>query len=135
MNLVFALIFGLMAYSADGDENFAGKHPCKSDKEKFCGTVEKGKGRIIKCLMDHEGEVSAECKAKISERKAAREERKGRRKEKRKAMFDSCRDDVKKVCGEIKAGEGRIMECLRAKEAELSADCKANLPIGRSNRD
>lgn len=36
-----------------------------------------------------------------------------------------CKADVEKFCKDVKPGEGRIIDCLKAHEAELSADCKA----------
>ncbi|MCC6967665.1 MAG: cysteine rich repeat-containing protein [Nitrospira sp.] len=35
----------------------------------------------------------------------------------------ACADDVKKLCAGVKAGEGRIMQCLRAHTQELSPAC------------
>ncbi|MGC3976380.1 MAG: cysteine rich repeat-containing protein [Nitrospira sp.] len=35
----------------------------------------------------------------------------------------ACADDVKKLCAGVKAGEGRIMQCLRAHAQELSPPC------------
>lgn len=35
----------------------------------------------------------------------------------------ACADDVKKFCAGVKAGEGRIMQCLKAHTQELSPAC------------
>ena len=35
-----------------------------------------------------------------------------------------CQADTEKFCKDVKPGEGRIIACLKAHEAELSADCK-----------
>lgn len=35
----------------------------------------------------------------------------------------ACADDVKKLCAGVKAGEGRIMQCLREHTQELSPGC------------
>ena len=35
----------------------------------------------------------------------------------------ACADDVKKLCAGVKAGEGRIMQCLREHTQELSPPC------------
>src|SRR6266850_473700 len=36
---------------------------CKPDAEKLCKGVQQGQGRIVRCLAEHEAELSAECKA------------------------------------------------------------------------
>lgn len=35
----------------------------------------------------------------------------------------ACAEDVKKLCAGVKAGEGRIMQCLRGHAEELSPAC------------
>lgn len=37
----------------------------------------------------------------------------------------ACKADVDNFCKDVKPGEGRIMECLKVHESELSAGCKA----------
>jgi hypothetical protein len=42
----------------------AGKdNPCKADVARLCPNVEPGGGRIIRCLKDHEADLSDACKA------------------------------------------------------------------------
>ena len=41
------------------------------------------------------------------------------------ARWASCKADAEKLCKDVKPGEGRVMECLKAHEAELSAGCKS----------
>ena len=36
----------------------------------------------------------------------------------------ACKPDFQKLCGDIKPGGGRIMECLGSKYDQLSDDCK-----------
>jgi hypothetical protein len=38
-----------------------------------------------------------------------------------------CADEIEKFCKEVKPGGGRIMECLKAHEAELCTSCKGKL--------
>jgi len=40
---------------------------CEDDVTKFCKDVQPGGVRIRKCLKEHEGELSPDCKAKISQ--------------------------------------------------------------------
>ena len=38
----------------------------------------------------------------------------------------ACKDDMKKLCGDIKPGDGRLMDCMKQHEADLSQACKDN---------
>jgi hypothetical protein len=42
---------------------------CKNDASKFCKDTKPGRGRILKCLKQHEGELSAECKQAMPSKK------------------------------------------------------------------
>jgi len=46
-----------------------GRGPCAADIEKFCKDVQPGGGRIIKCLKEHEVQLSAGCKEQLEQRK------------------------------------------------------------------
>jgi len=39
---------------------------CKDDAAKLCKEVEPGKGRILRCLKQHEGELSPACKEQMT---------------------------------------------------------------------
>jgi len=93
------------------------KGECKADREKFCKDVKKGdlKG-MHACMKSHDAELSEACK---SHRSQARE--------KSKEIKKACKKDYKKLCKGTQPGEGRIIKCLKEKEAELSADCKGAL--------
>lgn len=91
-----------------------GGRACKEDIQKFCKDVKPGGGAIIKCLKSHESELSASCKGKQAEMK-----------EHMKEVHEACKGDVEKLCKDVKPGEGRIRDCLKAHEAEISAGCKA----------
>ncbi|HZT48224.1 MAG TPA: cysteine rich repeat-containing protein [Hyphomicrobiaceae bacterium] len=45
---------------------------CAADVQKFCATVERGKGALRACLESHETQLSDGCKAARAERAAAR---------------------------------------------------------------
>lgn len=49
---------------------------CQADIDKFCKDVPPGPGRVRDCLVAHEAELSAECKAALAQR--GRRRRKGR---------------------------------------------------------
>jgi hypothetical protein len=43
----------------------AAQEACKGDVEKWCKDVKPGGGRIVKCLKEHQTELSAECKTQV----------------------------------------------------------------------
>jgi hypothetical protein len=48
------------------------REACGADMQKFCAGVERAKGAMRACLVEHEKDLSAECKAARDERAAAR---------------------------------------------------------------
>lgn len=48
---------------------------CHEDREKLCKDVKPGHGRIIKCMKDHQAELSAACKSEIEKKKELRKKR------------------------------------------------------------
>ena len=42
---------------------------CKQDVKQFCGNVQRGGGRIINCLMDHQNDISDACYDALSQKK------------------------------------------------------------------
>lgn len=90
-----------------------GDGPCKADIEKFCKDVPKGGGAVMKCLKEHQSELSPACQEKGKEMK-----------EHFKEVKKACKDDVKKLCPGVKAGHGAIMKCLKENEDKVSPGCK-----------
>ena len=45
------------------------REACEDDVLRLCAGVKPGGGRIIKCLKEHESELSAECKTKMETQK------------------------------------------------------------------
>jgi hypothetical protein len=100
------------------------KEACKGDVEKFCKGVKPGEGRILACLKGSEANLSAECKAEV-----------GRSREKHEAYKAACGADQEKYCKAVKPGQGRILACLKGREADLSAGCKEFLGKGKPAED
>jgi hypothetical protein len=90
--------------------------PCADDAAKLCKDVQKGEGRIANCLKEHQGELSPACKENMAK---AREKAKGAK--------EACHDDVQKLCKDVKPGGGKIVECLKQHEGELSQACKEHI--------
>jgi hypothetical protein len=90
---------------------------CKEDIQKFCKDVKPGEGRIIKCLMDNKDKLSAGC---IQEIEVARNKSEGNKDQAR----DACAGDLNKFCKDVKPGEGRLLQCLKQHDSELSTQCR-----------
>ena len=88
----------------------AAGHPCEADAQRFCQGAEPGEGGIVRCLKEHESELSGACKARfrvpVAEVRAA------------------CKDDAARLCKGVKPGAGGIARCLREHASELSEQCK-----------
>ena len=53
--------------SAMKDKVHSAMEACHADVQKLCGNVKRGGGRIVKCLKEHQADVSEPCKAKMAE--------------------------------------------------------------------
>ena len=105
------------------------RRTCATEAAKLCKEVKPGHGRIAVCLNEHPQELSPPCKASVDQvmhqMSAPMETDK------------ACGDDMKKFCGEVPPGTGRVAFCLGEHSADLSADCKkqvAEMKEGWSKR-
>lgn len=88
--------------------------PCKADREKLCKSAKPGQGRVWVCLKSHEDELSSECKTHMSTLR-----------EKGKEFTQACKADIKANCKDVKAGGGRVLQCLKEHKDKVSPGCKA----------
>ena len=89
---------------------------CREDAARVCPGVEPGGGRVIACMRAGWSSLSEACQASLW---AAQE---------KKDQFDSvCGKDVARACKDVPPGEGRVVKCLRAREADVSPTCRALL--------
>ncbi len=101
-----SFLIGTNAFAADKSK------PCAEDVSKFCKDVKPGGGAIVKCLKEHEKDLSPSCKETL---KTAQEKPK------------PCAEDVSKFCKDVKPGGGAIAKCLKMHEKDLSPSCKETL--------
>lgn len=92
------------------------KGPCAEDREKLCAGIEKGEGRIVKCMKENEASLGQACKDHVTKMKEARKE-----------LKEACQDDVETFCGDVDAGAGRIMKCMKENKEKLSAACQSEI--------
>ena len=88
---------------------------CRSDIEQYCAGVEPGGGRVLRCLAQHQFELSSSCDSWVRRIAEARE---------RVATFRrACTADVERLCQGVPPQVGPLLECLSANEARLSSGC------------
>jgi Cysteine rich repeat len=91
-----------------------GDGPCAADAKKFCGSEKPGGGRIAKCMKSHEAELSPACQSEMKKAEERIEQ-----------VREECKGDVEKFCKGVKPGAGRILSCLKGREADLAPACAA----------
>jgi hypothetical protein len=116
LTIVFALSAGMTSgVGAQGkvDPHYRQGH-CSEDFKKFCARVKPGEARIANCMAEHFRELRPQCQGAIT---AARSKFDG--------LAKACKADSEKYCKGIRAGEGRILSCLKGRESDLSSACAA----------
>lgn len=119
---VMALLTVGFAMNVQADDRHH-EGPCAKDREKLCANVEKGEGRVMKCLKDNADKLSPECKAHREEMKASM-----------KKMKESCHADAEKLCGDKKAGHGEKMRCMKENKEKLSHACQERMKAMKDHK-
>jgi hypothetical protein len=95
---------------------------CSADAKKFCGDVRPGDGRIYKCLTGHNAELAPACREQLAAAKARYDE-----------FANACKADAGKYCKGVRPGAGRVLSCLKGREADLTPGCKAQFNRAKSD--
>ena len=93
-----------------------GALPCEADIQKFCASVPIGGGRIQACLRKHAKELSPACASRYQNL----EQEMG-------TLAAICRFDISRFCSDVSPGGGRVADCLKANQDDLSPECKDGL--------
>jgi len=89
---------------------------CGDDVWQLCPDVRMGGGRILRCLASNGAKLSPACGKVVQ----ATEEK--------SAEFKKvCGEDVTKHCQGVARGQGRVLECLKSKQAQLTPACQTML--------
>jgi hypothetical protein len=102
---------------------FAQNRVCADDVAKFCQGVKRGQGKLMQCLQEHQAELSSSCQAWVQTMET-----------RMRQMIDACQSDVQRFCTGVNPGAGRIAQCLKQHESELSPTCKAQFTQARPRR-
>ncbi|MFH0984067.1 MAG: adenylate/guanylate cyclase domain-containing protein [Candidatus Omnitrophota bacterium] len=119
---------------------------CRENVERYCGDVQPGEGRIIRCLKEHSSSLDPACASTLSqgENRAGVGARSPSQssgdapqpflgqgenaREKGKDFLSSCDEEVRNYCGSVQHGGGRIVQCLKENVSQLSRTCQEALP-------
>ncbi len=89
---------------------------CRADYHRVCSEVLPGGGRVGRCLLDHEMELSPQCLKAIKLAHA----------------IEACTPDFRRFCNGAEPGGGEIVECLAGRIEQLAPECRrvvsANAP-------
>ncbi len=113
-----AILAGLALFSSPASAQ--PKQACAEDIKKLCKDVKSGGGRVYDCLKQHEANLSDDCKKQVQ----------GTGKQRFGGGGAACSSDVEKFCKGMEQGGGRISNCLKEHEKDLSAECKAAMSRG-----
>ena len=92
----------------------------KTEIATYCKDVKPGEGRILACLYAYEDKLSGKCEYALYDA-AARLERAVAA---LTYVAKECEADIVANCSGVKAGEGRVLQCLEKNEAKVSKRCK-----------
>jgi hypothetical protein len=93
---------------------------CKTELETYCKSVTPGEGRVLACLYAYQDKLSGKCEYALYNA-AARLERAVAA---LTYVTNECEADVVANCAGVKAGEGRLLQCLEKNDAKVSQRCK-----------
>jgi hypothetical protein len=93
---------------------------CKTELETYCKSVTPGEGRVLACLYAYQDKLSGKCEYALYNA-AVRLERAVAA---LTYVANECEADVAANCGGVKAGEGRLLQCLEKNDAKVSQRCK-----------
>lgn len=96
---------------------------CKTEITTYCKDVKPGEGRILACLYAYQDKLSGKCEYALYDA-AARLERAVAA---LTYVAKECEADLAANCGGVKAGEGRLLQCLEKNDAKVSPRCKGAL--------
>ena len=96
---------------------------CEADIKQYCSQVTPGEGRLLHCAAAHEDKLSGQCSYALYQAASLLEQLS-------MAIVyvaQSCETEIKTLCGDVKAGEGRILSCLEGNSESLGEPCKKAL--------
>ena len=92
---------------------------CEKELKSYCSNVVVGEGRVLACLFSHSEKLSGRCEYALYDAAAQLE----RFIAGLSHVANECNNDLEEYCGSVRAGEGRLIECLNEKKNTISNRC------------
>jgi hypothetical protein len=120
-NIALCLML-LLAVSAGAQQSLVETvaNGCKTEIDAYCKDVTPGEGRVLACLYARSDKLSSKCEYALYDAAAQLE----RAVNALAYVVNECADDLDKFCGNVAAGEGRLLDCLKKNDAKVSSRCK-----------
>ncbi len=119
---IFAVAFAAPAFAQDSLLDYV-VTSCEADIKQYCSQVTPGEGRLLHCAAAHEDKLSGQCSYALYQAASLLEQLS-------MAIVyvaQSCETEIETLCGDVKAGEGRILSCLEENGEALGDSCKKAL--------
>ena len=98
---------------------------CQTELTTYCKDVTPGEGRILACLYAFEDKLTPRCEYALYDSMSQL----NRTLTNLSYAINECSDDLEAFCAEIKAGEGRLLDCLNRNESKVSSRCNEALRV------
>ena len=124
IGIVLSLVF-IMAMPVAAEQSLVQvvADGCKAELETYCKNVTPGDGRILACLYAYGDKISGKCEFALYDAAVQLE----RAAAALTYVANECADDLDQHCGDVAAGQGRLLECLEKNDKKVSQRCKQAL--------
>jgi hypothetical protein len=99
------------------------KTACADDVKAHCADVTAGEAHTVFCMLAHEDKLSDRCVDAVFDIADQIDVKMS----KLVRTADACEGEVDKNCKDAKAGNGRLMQCIRDQQDKFSGACKTAL--------
>jgi hypothetical protein len=89
---------------------------CAADFAKICAGVQPGEGRVMACVREHFGQLSAPCQNALMANVT---------------ITRVCKADAEQKCAGVEPGGGRIQACMKDHFTELGERCQHALLLAK----
>ena len=112
----------LVAISASAEQSLLESvvNGCSVELDAYCKDVTPGESRVLACLYSRSDKLSGKCEYALYDAAVQLE----RAVAALSYLINECGDDLVKLCSDVPAGEGRLLECLSKNEKMVSERCK-----------